>query len=203
MAEAAEIWSKTLPQVKEAVTGVGVWAALNAVTPVTLEDNVLVLGLPHDVSDLSGHLKMPQTKRLLELISTEQAGRTLSVRVIEGTSEDDWQNLKRRDAEKQRLEGIQRQRMRAEMEAKTSWEGVYDQLSRRYAAVSNKSLPQNRARFYAEAIELIAEARTAMAATFDDLAERNFARCIERVAQYSEVPSTLVAQSVLGRAGEL
>ena len=37
----------------------------------------------------------------------------------------------------------------------------------------------------------------------DDLAERTFSRCLERVAQYSEVPSTVVAQRVLQAVGEL
>lgn len=202
MADAAEIWAKILPQVKESVTGVGVWAALNACKPVTLEEGVLVLGIPHEDSELSGHLRMPQTKRLMEIAATEVQGSPIAVRVIDGTALDDWETLKRRDKEKQRLEGLQRQNMRAEMEAKTSWETVYEQLSRRYAAVTNKSLPQNRARFFEEAVDLIAEARNGMAA-FDDLGERNFARCLERLAQYSEVPSTLVAASVLKRAGEL
>ena len=38
---------------------------------------------------------------------------------------------------------------------------------------------------------------------WDDLAERNFARCVERVAQYADVPSTLVASHVLLRVGDL
>jgi len=88
------------------------------------------------------------------------------------------------------------------MAAKSSWETVYEQLSRRYAAVSNKTLPQNRARFYEEAVELIAQARKEQT-NFDDMGERNFARCLERVAQYSEVPSTLVAAEILRRVGEM
>ena len=93
-------------------------------------------------------------------------------------------------------------KMRAELESRTSWDTVYEQLSRRYAAVTNKSLPQNRARFFEEALELIAEARRTQA-TFDDIGERNFARCLERLAQYSEVPSTIVAIQVLQKSGEL
>jgi vacuolar-type H+-ATPase subunit H len=88
------------------------------------------------------------------------------------------------------------------MKARTSWDQVYEQLSRRWSAVGNKSLPQNRARFFEEAIEIVAEARKEMQSS-DDMSERNFARCLERVAQYVEMPSTLVATLVLQRAGEL
>ena len=92
--------------------------------------------------------------------------------------------------------------MRAEMAAKSNWDTVYEQLSRRYAAVTNKSLPQNRARFFEEAVELVAQARRDQG-NYDDLGERNFARCLERLAQYSEIPSTIVAAHVLQKAGEL
>jgi hypothetical protein len=93
-------------------------------------------------------------------------------------------------------------KMRAEMAARTSWDSVYDQLSKRWGAVGNKSLPQNRARFFEEAISVVADARREMASS-DDMGERNFARCIERVAQYVEMPSTLVAMHILQRSGEL
>ncbi|MBI3721793.1 MAG: hypothetical protein HY248_04495 [Fimbriimonas ginsengisoli] len=39
--------------------------------------------------------------------------------------------------------------------------------------------------------------------TWDDVGERNFARCLERVAQYVDMPSAAVAIEVLRRAGEL
>jgi predicted secreted Zn-dependent protease len=68
--------------------------------------------------------------------------------------------------------------------------------------MANKSLPQNKARFFEEAVELVAEARKEQT-TFDDAGERNFARCIERLAQYSDVPSTLVARTVMERSGEI
>jgi len=202
MAEAGEIWAEALPRVKEAVTGVGVWAALNAATAVALEDGTLVLGLPYEDSELSGHLKLPQIKRAVEVEASRVHGSPLTLRVIEGTTDEDWSTAKRRDGERKRLEEAHREKMREEMRARTNWEGVYEQLSRRYAAVTNKSLPQNRARFFEEAISLIAETRNAQE-QWDDLGERNFARCLERLAQYSEVPSTIVAQEVLKRAGEL
>ena len=92
--------------------------------------------------------------------------------------------------------------MRAEMSARTSWDSVYEQLSRRYAAINNKSLPQNRARFFDEAVAIVVEARQTMT-QFDDSTERSFARCLERIAQYTEVPSTIVGMHVLQRAGEI
>ena len=92
-------------------------------------------------------------------------------------------------------------RARREVEAGTSWETIYEQLSRKYAATPNRSLPQNRARFFMDAVTIVAQALQEQPVT-DDLSERQFARCIERIAQYSEVPSTIVATKVLEKSFE-
>jgi len=202
MAELAEIWSEALPNVKEGVTGVGVWTALNNAKPIALENGTLVLGLPHELGELSGHLKLPATKRLIENNMSELTLQQVTLRVIDGITQADWEVEKRRDAEKARLNEQSMAKMRAEMSARSNWEGIYEQLGRRFASVANKSLPQNRARFYEEAVSLVAEARREMQA-YDELAERNFARCIERLAHYAEVPSTIVGLDVLRRAAEL
>lgn len=202
MAEVAEIWAKVLPTVKQGVTGVGVWAALNSCKPIVLEGTTFVVGLPHEESELSGHLKLASTKRLIEQTLNKELELHIQFRVIEGTTLEDWGLEKRRDAEKQRLNEQSMAKLRAELVARSSWDQVYEQLSRKYAAVANKSLPQNRARFFEEGVEMVVLARKNQA-NFDDLQERNFARCIERLAQYSEIPSSIVAREVLQRAGEL
>ncbi len=202
MPELADIWAEALPKVLSAVTGRGVWTALNAARPVTIEDGVLVLGMPSGETELAGHLRLPQTHRLLEVNVSTAAGQQYRVRVIDGTTLEDWEVVKRRDAERRRMQDAEMAKMRAELTARTSWDSVYEQLSRRWAAVPNKSLPQNRARFFEEGSELIAEARKAID-NFDELQERNFARCLERLSQYTEIPSTLVGVAVLKKAGEL
>src|SRR5688572_28003497 len=202
MADLAEIWKKTLPEIRNGVTGVGVWTALNTARPLAVEDGVLILGLPHTDMELSGHLKLPATKRIIESLIGAELGSPISLRVIDGNTAEDWETAKRRDVEARRLQDQAMTKLRAELTSKSNWESVYEQLSRRFAAIPNKSMPQNRARFYEEGIELIAEARKGQKDS-DDLGERNFARCLERLAQYADVPSTVVARHVLERAGEL
>jgi hypothetical protein len=199
MADAAEIWKVALPVIRTKVTGVGVWSALNASIPLAFEDDVLVLGLRPRDGDLSGHLKMVQTKRIIDLEVSRVLGKESQVRVIEGDTPADWDRAKRRDAEAARLREQAENRVRAEISSKTSWDGIYESLSRRYAAVTNKTLPQNRAKFLIDGIQIVADALKT-APPQDDLNERNFGRCIERIAQYSEVPSTLVAAMILDKA---
>lgn len=202
MADLAAIWKEALPGVRNAVTGVGVWSALNACKPLAFEDGVLVMGLAHRDSELAGHLRMPLTKRLVEAAFAERLNAQVALRIIDGDTPADLEAVRRRDTEAGRLQEQSLQKMRAEMSARSSWDSVYEQLSRRFAAVTTKSLPQNRARFLEEAMEIVAEARRNQV-DYDEPGERSFARCIERVSQYADVPSALVAVDVLKRAGEL
>ena len=202
MAELSQVWREVLPSVRDKVTGRGVWTALNSAVPITVEDGVFVLGVASSDAELGGHLRLPSTSQVIERAVSAKLGTQIRLRVIDGTTSDDWERVKRRDVEKRRLQDVELSKMRAQLEAKSNWETVYEQLSRRFAAVSNRSMPQNRARFFEEAIEIIVEARKGQD-KFDDLAERNFARCLERVAQYAEIPSVIVAKEVLSRSGEL
>lgn len=202
MPEIAEVWKEALPAVKQSVTGVGVWAALNAAKPLAVEEGVFVLGLDHRDVELAGHLRLPQTKNLIEATVARLLGAPVTVRVIDGASLEDWETTKRRDAEAKRLQEQALAKAKATIESKSNWDSTYEQLARLFAQTANKSLPQNRARFYHEALNLVVEARRQQASR-DEQTERNFARCIERVSQYSEVPSAIVAIHVLQRLGEI
>src|SRR5579863_9485972 len=99
MPELAETWKVLLPKLREAVTGVGVWTALNASKPVAYEDGVLVIGVPHEDAELSGHLKVVTTKRILETYASRELGKSVQVKIIDGVSQSDWDSQKRRDTE--------------------------------------------------------------------------------------------------------
>ena len=180
----------------------GVWAALNSSVPVALEDGTFVLGLASKDGELSGHLRMVQTKKLIETEVSKRVGTPVQARIIDGTTQADWERAKRKDAEGRRLQEIADSKARAEIASRSNWEGIYEQLSRKFAAMPNKSMPQSRAKFFIESVEMVAEARKVQA-NRDDLNERNFARCLERIAQYTEIPSGLVAKAVLEKTGEL
>jgi hypothetical protein len=196
MADLQELWKEALPEIRRNVTGVGVWAALNTCTPVTREDGVLVIGLPPDQSELAGHLRLPQVRRVVEQQMALQLNERVTLRIIEGTTEEDWETEKKRDQEKRRLQDQALQRAKRETSARSSWEHIYEKLARAYASTPNRSLPQNRAKFFLEAVELVSEGLVENPVN-DDLAERNYARCIERIAQYSDLPSAFVALRVL------
>ncbi|MBS1709699.1 MAG: hypothetical protein JSS65_13385 [Armatimonadetes bacterium] len=201
MADIAAVWHEALPEIMGGVTGVGVWTALKTAVPIAAEDGLLVLGLPDASSGLAGHLKLAAPRKMVEDTLSARLGSPVVLRVIAGTSAHDWETEKKRDVEKRRLQEQALARQRAEVLAGKSWESIYEQLSRQYATTPNRSLPQNRARFLQEAIAIVAQALIDTPIS-DEMAERNYARCLERVAQYSEVPSTMVAMMVLEKSFE-
>lgn len=201
MPDVQQIWKEALPEIMRSVTGVGVWTAVKAIVPVTEEDGTVVLGIPHTDSELIGHLKLAQPRSAIETTLSRLFERKVEMLVINGVTAHDWETEKQRAHERRRLQEQALERQKAEILAGRSWESIYEQLTRKFAATPNRSLPQNRARYFTEAVEIVSSALRETPVT-DDLAERNFARCLERIAQYSELPSTYVALVVLEKTFE-
>lgn len=194
----AEVWNEALPEILNRVTGVGVWTALKSSVPVAYENDQLVLGLPSQDSQLMGHLRLPQVRSAVENLMRHKLRGDVNLVVINGTTESDWTTEKKRQEERRKLQQQALDRQKREISAGRSWDGIYDQLSRAYAALPNRSMPQVRARYLLQSVDIVAEALTETPIN-DELAERNYARCLERIAQYCEVPSTIVALKVLER----
>jgi len=197
----AEVWKTALPEIRENVSGRAAWSALNAATAVAYEDGVLVLGLPHKDNELASHLGLPASRKAIEDAVGKELNEPVRLRIIAGVGPEDWVAAKQSDQVKRRMQEQALERARAELAGRSSWEGLYEQLSRKFAEMTNRSLPQSKARFFIEAVDIVSNALRETPVD-DDMAERNFARCIERIAQYSEVPSTLVATRVLEKAFE-
>lgn len=196
MVNVSAVWAEALPTIMREVTGVGVWTALKSSTAIAYEDGMFVLGLPSSESDLAGHLRLPASRRAIESEIAQRIDGPVELRVINGTTATDWDHEKKRDAEKRKLQEQALARTRAEIAAGKSWEQIYEELSRTFSSIPARSLPQNRARFLLEAVNIVSQALEDIPIT-DELAERNYARCLERIAQYAEVPSTIVALRVL------
>lgn len=199
MVDIVEVWNASLPKIRDSVTGVGLWSALNACRPIALEGDVLVIGLKAGETELIGHLRLPAARGAVERVIGAAVGSRVNLRIIEGVSEDDWKAVKEQDAVKRRLQEQANLRAREELVSRSNWESIYESLGRKYAETPHRSLPQSRAKFMMEAVDMVAAAMIETPVT-DDLGERNFARCIERIAQYADVPSAIVASKVLQKA---
>jgi hypothetical protein len=196
-----DAWNASLEEVKQKVTGVGVWTALNVAIPITVDDGVFVLGFRPQDRDLMGHLKRPGTQRVIEDEILRHLGEKVKVYLLDGITINDWNTHKRLQAEAKKVKERDSKKAVTENLAARKWDDFYDQLSRDYTNMPTKSMPQARARFLDQAVGALAAQLEGT--EMDEAAERNFARCLERVGQYAECPPSIVATMVLQRLGEL
>jgi hypothetical protein len=74
-------------------------------------------------------------------------------------------------------------------------------MAREFGSLSNKGLPQVRAQFLLRCVDLCVSEIKAGRMSEDD--HRNFARCLERIAAYTEMPATYAATMILEKTGSI
>ena len=193
-----DAWNVAVEEIKKQVTGVGVWTALNVAIPITLEDGVYVLGIPTKEGELKSHLTSPVTKRTIEEHVSKLVEKSVELRVIDGITINDWESAKRQRVETDRLRAEAIEKDEESAAARSQWDGVYEQISREYAAIKNKGMPQSRARLLSRCVALCVSALQGM--ELDESGDRHFARCVDRISTYCDAPATLVAKEILDKA---
>ena len=126
--------------------------------------------------------------------ATDVFGQPLQVRVIEGTTLQDWEATKAKDAYLAAMKSASANRAVDEDRQLTGWEGLYEQIARMYMTTSQRSLPQGKARYANEALYVVSEAMDTLYGDHpDETAERNLARTLERIGNNSDIPPAVLA----------
>ncbi|MDO8683738.1 MAG: hypothetical protein Q7N50_09685 [Armatimonadota bacterium] len=200
------IWAEVVEKVKERTISPALWRALEKAQGIIIEDGFLVVGFaPIDYS-LRGHLASSEHQNAIIAAVAEVAGQPLRLRLIEGLTIADWENAKKREAAAEAVREAASRKRSVELAAAKTWEGVMEQVSRKYANMPMRQLPQARARYLAEAVQIMSEAMDVLYPSngqADDLAERSLARLIEKVATLVDLPGAIVADRLLRYRGEL
>ena len=193
----ARYWITCVDTIKDRVNNRSLWGALEHTTAITVEDGVLVLGHSPENSGVPGMIQHPSTLHIVTNIVQEVFGHRLQVKVIEGSTETDWLAFKDREA---RSEEIRKTALApkastpAASATSGSWEAVYEQMSRLFSQMPYRALPQGKARYANEALYILLDAMEKLyPSTPDDASERSLARVLERIANASEIPSSVLA----------
>jgi len=191
---APELWAKTVNVVKDRVNHRSLWEAMEKAVGITIENNILIIGLNPRFFNQAGHITVSEHRNAIETAATQLAGRPLRLRVIEGETPDDWAAIQQREARVAAMrEATYERRDRQEAEAQ-SWDSVYDYVSRTYSTTPLRQLPQGKARYLKEALAYLCNAMEQLyPANPDENVERLLARVIDRIAHSADVPATLVA----------
>ena len=193
-----DAWNASLEDIKKQVTGVGVWTALNVAIPIAFEeDGTFVLGVTEKESESRGHLALANTRRVMEIELEKRVGKKVEVVVIDGITINHWESLKRRREDFKRLETEAAIRAKEKAGKSTAWDTIYDQMGREFGELQHKAMPQVRARFMLWCVDLVAAHLHGTAHSEDD--ERNFSRCVDRIAAYADANQTYIAAMILER----
>lgn len=202
-ADVQRVWRATLEKVKVRLVLPGVWRAMEAARPLVIDGEAFVLGFPASQSHEGGLLNDSKTNNIIERALEEEAGRPLRLRIIEGDTLDDWLATRSRDEQAQAMQKAAQERRRREASVEHGWDGITEQLTRRYAEMPMRQLPQVQAVYLEEAIGVLAEAaRRLLGENATDVDHRSFARVLERVADRAQIPAALVAYLVRQKTGE-
>jgi len=192
----AAIWDKAVNQVKLKVIHPTLWRSLELAVPIVIENNEFVVGLASGNFHMSGHLTSSEHQNAIESALREFAGAPLSLRVIEGTTLQDWKQVQAKDESMQALKEAAYRKRQVEIAVAKSWEGLLETVGRRYAALHLRQLPQLRARYIEEMLATISDTIDVLmpeGSPTDELAERSLARVIEKVGTLTEVPPAMIA----------
>ncbi len=145
---------------------------------------------------MSGHLTTSDHKNAIETALAEFAGQRLTLRIIEGDTAQDWLDVKAKEAHAEAFRDAAFRKREVEAAVVESWEGLLEQIGRKYAAVPLRQLPQSRAKYIEEMLAAISETMDVLMpddAPPDELAERALARVIDKVGGLTETPAALIA----------
>jgi hypothetical protein len=167
---------------------------MEAVVPIALEDNQFICGLPTVKFPLSSFLISEQVKNTIEGILRQAAGHAIHFEVIEGTTYDDWKEIKQR-RERAHEAVVAMAEHHVEMH---HFEDVLNQIAgevrHRVSATRDRNFPQVRAQLILDIVPQLSD-------TVDMLfpedegheAGRILARTIDRVAGFLDMPPLTLA----------
>jgi hypothetical protein len=196
-----DLWHDVVVEVKKRIMQPTFWQALETVIPITIDGTIFVIGLPLAAGYYASHLSGSENRRRLEVILEELSGIRFSLRLIEGTEESDWEDVKQREQAAQNAQQNFRTRLEGPAANRNvTWEALQERIYASFSRSQGHHLPQGRVKYLLQMIPIIAEGSQKLieAAPNDtDRNERSLARILEKVAGLVEVPSAVVALELM------
>ena len=193
--QAHQVWLQAAEMVKDRVISPTLYRALELPVGITVDGDEFILGFANPDIPMSSHLKSAQHRALIEQCVSEILKRKVRVRVIEGTTVEEYENYKRQvEARESSQISISAQRDR-ERVVTAAWDEVGEKITRLYARLHLRQLPQMRAEFMWQAFRIINQAVDEMGydEKSDDIQKRSIARVFEKFSTVVEIPPTMLA----------
>jgi len=200
-----ELWNMTVQEVKERNFFPPFWQALDAAVPLSLEEDHIVLGFKPGTFHLRSHIETGSNRVLIEEVLSKLLGKPYTLRVVEASSEEEWQMVKEREQRVEEVEVEEFARRKGTMGILREWENFILELHRAYSSLPQRSLPQVRAAFLYQVMPRILAKKKELYAEDEASKETNekaFARLLDRLASWTDIPNTIIALELLKREKE-
>lgn len=172
----------------------GVADAMEAVIPITLDEDTLVCGLAPRDYPLSGHLHADNVRNTIENILHQASRRHIRFELIEGTTPADWEAIKDRQRRAHAAVIAMAEQKLEEHHFEDVLNQIVGELRRRITSARDRMLPQVRAQLLLEIVPQLSDTEEMLFAeqeTHDR--RRSMARAIDRIAGFLEVPALTLA----------
>ncbi len=171
--------------------------ALEAVVPILLEGDTFVCGLPTIQYPMSSYLNATQVRNTIETILQGASGQRIRFELIEGTTIEDWNEIKER-----RAKAHEAVIAMAEQHIETHhYEAVLNQvvgeIRQRITSTTDRIYPQVRMQAMFEIVPLLSDTADMLFPDRDAHdARRAMARAIDRIANFLDMPPLTLALEV-------
>jgi hypothetical protein len=175
----------------------GVADAMEAVVPITLDGENFVCGLSAQDYVLSSHLMADQVRNTIENILRQAAGRTIHFELIEGTTIDDWLEIRdRRQRAQEAVIAMARQQDETH-HIEDVLNQIVSEIRQNITSTKDRNLPQVKAQLLLDVVPSLADAEEMLFADpAAHEARRTMARAIDRIAAFLEIPPFELALEV-------
>ena len=188
------LWVNCVERLKDRINNRSFWEALESTHAITVEGDVLIIGLEAQNFNRASHLQQTTNMHTISEVVKELFNQPLQIRLIEGATIQDWETTKESDVRIAAMKQANTTRHIKEDRQLTGWDSVYETMSRLYVQTPNRSLPQGKARFATDALYTLAEAMDEIYPDEpDEVTERSLARTLERISNSSEIPAPVLA----------
>jgi hypothetical protein len=190
------VWAQVNRLLREGAINRALWDAAEVAKPLALEGNTLILGITagnfRHASYLQTDINRSQLRKLIE----QCCGLDVDLRVIQGSTAEDWDRAKarEREAEEAAVSGIRRAASFKGAEA--VWETANHDINLIFTGVRARAYGTTKARLLIKALPVLYNAEQAARAEEpqgDDAHQRQLNRIIDRIATNVDLSPTAVA----------
>lgn len=198
--DATQVWEETKKVLLDVLPfNLAVFDAFNACRPITIDRDILVLGMTTEQMHMSGHLQTPDNRNAINRVLKQRIGPNGTYILIDGQTVAHWQVSKARLQRAEASEQQQAQDRLGRRDLVDSLDELSQELYRRHSELKNKQFPQTKARFLAESIPVLADAEERFRQESnlnEDQFIRQFARLLDKLAGMTDVSATIIALEI-------